>query len=226
MIHNKKSIVLFLSLVLFLAGCSKKDKKIIDGFNNRPSDFEQTKNDVTVGVKFLTQTEFDKMFRATSSTGKGDLIRKHSALQLQILNNSANKIVFNRNSYDFTVMSQDQVNYMLKTNPMLMPLLIGSVWFVVVSALFSFDTGAVIGAGIGSVIALPINVINVKSENKKVESNTKALLFDSTKKITLAPGEIFSTLLVTEDKKVPEEFNVELFKASGYEKFVNFKIIR
>ncbi len=83
------SFVAILITILLTTGCSKQNHElIINNFNTRPSDFSDTKENVSIDAKKLTKNEFNEIFPGPNFKKK-KFYKKYKIAQVDVKNNSS-----------------------------------------------------------------------------------------------------------------------------------------
>lgn len=87
-------------LFIFLAGCSKQNKKIIKQLELRTPDIENTKKNIIVKIKNLSLKELKAIFRDAKTTNLKYVIREWQPIKIEIINNNEFPIYLsNKNLY-------------------------------------------------------------------------------------------------------------------------------
>ncbi|MBU4269719.1 hypothetical protein KJ644_00050 [Candidatus Dependentiae bacterium] len=83
------STIFVVSVILLTTGCSKQNHElIINNFNTRPSDFSDTKENVSIEAKKLTKNEFNEIFPGPNFKKK-KFYKKYKIAQVDVKNNSS-----------------------------------------------------------------------------------------------------------------------------------------
>jgi hypothetical protein len=218
-------IVLLVSVV-FLTGCSKRNQRIINNLNNRPNDFEQTQNGVTVSGKFLTKDEFRASFNnATTTFRRKKLLKNYKATQIKILNTTDKNILLKKDSFNFDTISREKLLWHLKSNPMNFNLLVDACCWLFIAGVNAFTTPALIVASITTGLFIPFDVIRINQINKRIDSQVKKLAYDPKTEVLVKPFDFFTTIIIPENTNIKEAgFQVTLFDSKAEKNIFNFNL--
>jgi len=139
----KKLISIAVIAGLLLPGCGGYQKRSLNIFKQRPANYEQTINDVTMKVNKLTQEECEQVFgrRAQNLTlGQSGI----NPLVLSIENNSATRWELAENNIGLQLSEPEEVAQRLKLN----------------TALYA---GGIFGIGIGITAFVALNFVGILS---------------------------------------------------------------
>lgn len=243
--QNKKSIFFILGLILLLAGCSKRDNKIISNLNSRPNDFEQTKDNVKIEAKFLSNKEFNVLFKSPSLWIRQSSSKNYQAILLNIKNFGTNSYLFDANSIKLELISPEKMYDLLKVNALGRGFA-GVIFYPILGSILGvfvyLSTLAIIGGpyiqlwAIGTlfipVIFLAAGIylgikscINPTRKNHILRKKILKQTADPAKEITLKTNESFKAMFFVDKKNLQNEFPILLFDPTTKEKVLEFNIL-
>jgi hypothetical protein len=151
----KKIYFLPLILILFLTGCSKRNRRIINNFNNRPNDFEHTQKEVKLGAKFLSHDEFNAFFKSPSFWARKTTSKNYQAILLNIKNfDTKNSYLIKSTGIKLDLVSPDEVYESLKANTVAR-----GITGLVVYPILGLLAGTILYLATAALIGSPYNIL-------------------------------------------------------------------
>jgi len=240
--QNKKLIAMTVIAGLLLPGCGGYQKRSLNIFKQRPANYEQTIDDVTMKISKLTQEECEQVFgrRAQNLTlGQSGI----NPLVLSITNNSATRWELAENNIGLQLSEPEEVAQRLKLNTALyaggifgigvgISILAGvGLTFASFASAYGIAAAAhpaiivaswplvFIGTIISSIPALGYGLYQSPSNQ-----SIKRIARQSTKNATIESGKAFGGLLFVNKPDYTPEFTITLQEKTDHSNSMTFNV--
>ncbi len=217
--------LLILSVIIF-SGCAKNDRKILNNFQNRTFDFEQEKDNVKVGAKFLTKKEFNTIFKGSSKSKQKKILRNYQATQINIDNKNDKSYLLNKDSFTSKIMQKKTVIQELQQDKALRHLTYASTLGILTgiyggitifrvfhssSTLIAISLASIIPIAMISSFLYGTFLINkVEKENKILRKKIQKQVFNLNKEEIIKHNNKFKAIIFIPKKELFDIFSISL----------------